>query len=417
MANDNKILVNSYTLRLKDIPLIEFSLYKTLKQGLNLVSFSYVLHIDKVYDEHKALFPKDFFGRIDADSLMIWIKRRKAPKNRAFVDKILSVFEDDGNPLKYIDISHALSLNDAYWITNNYTDDKWSDFNLYEHPFDEVLQQVAFTGYSHKISGVITSPELTSKGALKKCWSNRSDGIYLMKGDGMAREDNRSQVTGEFYAAQVAKVMGFPHIDYDLELFSHKSGERELVCLCKLFTSADVGYVDAFTYFKGKGVDVSALDPADVGVQDMLSSLYGADAYADIMLFDSIIGNQDRHYGNFGMLVDNNTGEYLNPAPLFDNGYSLLCNAAEQDLQELDTYVKEYLSCRYLPLDLQAKWFVQARHLSNLRRLLNFKFEKHPKYNIDDKVLRILNKFIQSRAKQIIELYHEKEKEIKKLNR
>ena len=97
MAKTDRTFIDAYTLRSKDIPLVEFSLYRVLKHGLNISSFSYMLQIDKIYNEHSALFPKDFFSQIDADKLMIWIKRRKAPKNRAFVDKILSAFEDDGN--------------------------------------------------------------------------------------------------------------------------------------------------------------------------------------------------------------------------------------------------------------------------------------------------------------------------------
>lgn len=103
-----------------------------------------------------------------------------------------------------------------------------------------------------------------------------------------------------------------------------------------------------------QGIDVDKLDSADIAVQDRLSRAYGEEAYADLMLFDSIIANQDRHYGNFGYLVDNNTGEFLKPAPIFDNGLSLLCMGAQQDIVNFKEYAKE-ISCKYLPLDTQAK--------------------------------------------------------------
>ena len=72
-----------------------------------------------------------------------------------------------------------------------------------------------------------------------------------------------------------------------------------------------------------QGIDIDKLDSADIAVQDKLSKVYGEETYADLMLFDSIIANQDRHYGNFGYLIDNNTGKYIKPAPIFDNGLSL----------------------------------------------------------------------------------------------
>ncbi len=345
---------------------------------------------------------------------MLWIKKRKAPKNRRFVQKILASFADTAdsnhgeNPLKYVDISHALSLNDAYWITNNYTDDKWNDFNLYHHAFDEVLAYVAFTGHSRKVTGVITSPEVTSEGALKKCWSNRADGIYLIKGDDFSpSEDGRSQAINEYYTAQVAKAMGFKHIDYDVEKFTHQhlsSNKKEIVCKCKLFTNENVGFINAYTYFKFKGMNIDEADFSSILVQEKLAKLYGFEAYCDLMVFDSIIANRDRHLGNFGMMIDNNTGEILEPAPIFDNGYSLLYGAADYDLKHLDEYIKT-LSCRYLPLDIQAKWFVRKRHIEKLRSLVRFEFTKHEKYNITDDTLSVMNTFIQMRARKILELY------------
>ena len=47
------------------------------------------------------------------------------------------------------------------------------------------------------------------------------------------------------------------------------------------------------------------------------------DALEDMLVFDAIICNTDRHYGNFGVLVDNKTNAIAAPAPLFDHGNAL----------------------------------------------------------------------------------------------
>lgn len=399
-----------YTLRSKNIPLISFSLFEYEEKEFGVTNKIYTIHIDKIYQENSTLLPKNLSEDITNESLEKWINRRKAPKNRQFVEKILSAFDDDSNPMRYVDVSHALSLNDAYWITRDDIDHKWEDYNLYDNPFDKSLSMVAFTGYSTKVSGLFTSPEVTSSGALKKCWSNREDGIYLIKGDDFApRPDGRSQATNEFYAAQVAEVMGFEHINYDLEEFHHRDGSKEIVCLCKLFTSADEGFVEAATFFKENGIDVESSNIVKLSTQKQISDLFGADKYADMMLFDSLIANQDRHLGNFGMIIDNNTGKYLRPAPLFDNGFSLFYGAAVSDLKKenLPEYIKT-LRCRYFTLDAQAQIFVQRRHLPNLHKLLQFEFKTHPHYNISDETLAAMSKFIQDRASRTIELYHQK---------
>ena len=41
---------------------------------------------------------------------------------------------------------------------------------------------------------------------------------------------------------------------------------------------------------------------------------------ANVILFDSLILNEDRHFNNFGLIYD---GNHFRPAPIFDNGKSL----------------------------------------------------------------------------------------------
>ena len=401
-------LLASYVLKLKDIPLVEFSLYVVYEEIFDTVVENYSIKINNVHQENKHLLPKKLSSNLTEEELLKWINRRKAPKNRQFVEKILSAIDDSDNPMKYVDVSHALSLNDAYWITNDIMEYKWDELNLYSHPFDEALSYVAFTGYSQKVSGLLSSPEITSSGMLKKCWSNREDGIYLLKGDDVFQSnDGRSQATHEFYAAQVAEAFGIEHIDYGLEEFHHRNGNKEIVCICKLFTSENEGFVDASIVAGGKGVDVHNLDMSSLSVQKQFSDWFG-EFYADMMVFDSLIINRDRHLGNFGMIVDNNTGEYLRPAPLFDNGCSMLLGASKFDLKEGYTDYVTSLYCKYMDCDKQARLFVQERHISRLRKLLDFQFVKHPKYNISDETLKVMSKFIQERARKIIALYQQK---------
>ena len=51
--------------------------------------------------------------------------------------------------------------------------------------------------------------------------------------------------------------------------------------------------------------------------------------FADIFFFDAVIFNTDRHMGNFGYLVDNETNEIAGAAPIFDNGYGLFSLALQ----------------------------------------------------------------------------------------
>ena len=79
------------------------------------------------------------------ESLENWIRNRKIPKNREFVNEILasSGITREDNFMAYINISFGLSLNDCYWVVSNEQDYKWSDYNLYSNSFNETLALVA----------------------------------------------------------------------------------------------------------------------------------------------------------------------------------------------------------------------------------------------------------------------------------
>ena len=141
-----------------------------------------------------------------------------------------------------------------------------------------------------------------------------------------------------------------------------------------------------------------------------MARLYGESAYQDLMVFDSLICNQDRHLGNFGYIVDNNTGEFLRPAPIFDNGFSLLSGASQNGLNDLEDYIST-ISGKYLDFDMQARLFIAPRHIPHIRSLLNFRFEKHPHFNVSDEAIDKLSEMIQIRAKRILAIYQEKKKQ------
>lgn len=147
---------------------------------------------------------------------------------------------------------------------------------------------------------------------------------------------------------------------------------------------------------------------------------FGYDTYADMIIFDSIILNTDRHFGNFGYLINNNTGEYLRPAPLFDNGNSLLVTAFPT---MISSAVKTYLSNpiisplgKYFKFEDQAKRFVEQRHIPILERLRTFQFSQPEldDISIDVSILDAMSKAIQIQSQKIIDLYKEKINDTKK---
>ncbi len=124
--------------------------------------------------------------------------------------------------------------------------------------------------------------------------------------------------------------------------------------------------------------------------------------YTDMMVLDAVICNTDRHFGNFGILIDIKTNKPIKFAPIFDNGLSLLCYAMDDDLTNLDKYVKTLRPATANNFVLSAQEIMGDEQKRKLRKLLNFKFKKNPKYNLPDKRLKILESFVCNRAKELL---------------
>ena len=128
-------------------------------------------------------------------------------------------------------------------------------------------------------------------------------------------------------------------------------------------------------------------------------------ALDDMLLFDAVIFNVDRHYGNFGFLVDNTTNRIIAPAPLFDHGNSLLNFAGRDNLSstdELKKYADTRKPCVYDDFVTEAASILTHERRNSLRKLLNFRFKRHSRYNLDKKRLTMLEEIVRSRASEIL---------------
>lgn len=109
---------------------------------------------------------------------------------------------------------------------------------------------------------------------------------------------------------------------------------------------------------------------------------------ASMIVFDEVICNEDRHFGNFGILRDNRTGEILKPAPIFDNGLSLFNYAMDDDFEAISAYAQTRRTVDGVDHVERARAVMGAKQREQLRHLLNFRFECHTTYNLPAKRLK-----------------------------
>ena len=358
---------------------------------------------DDALDGQKAVSVKDVSGtdsfllpigvEANADSLMKWLKSRVIPKNREYVDAFLAKNGLSHNDTKGIlRVCKGLSLNDSYWIVED-PDEKFEDFNLYEHDFLKALSMIAYTGYgSSPAKGFTSSPEFTTAGMLRKGWRKLKGKILLYKGGTTGAANTGKEPFSEFYASQIAERMGINHVDYTLAKW-----KGSICSVCELFTDIDHSYVPVYRFVP----DYSLRTVAGF-IKNMGGSYY--DEFADMLIFDALIYNEDRHFGNFGFIVDNKTNKPCAFAPVFDNGLSLFNYAMEDDLENIEEYAKTRRSSYGVPFENIVKEFITPRQKSELRRMIGFRFRPDSNYNLPAKRLRIIEKHLQVRVADLLEM-------------
>lgn len=391
-----------YVLKNKNVDVLTFGIVakKTPLEMDNLLKKeTWSQGIENVKILVPELLPLDVKPEQIKESLEKWIRHRKIPKNRQFVEKIVSTYKQTGDEqlMDYIDVSLGLSLNDSFWVVPANKNYCWENFNLYNNEFNAALELAAFIGDSEKIEGIITSPEFTTNGMLKKCWHRDTHRIYLYKGSSQEFANGGKEAYSEYYMAQVAEVMGFDHVPYDLKTF-----HNQIVSACPVFTSENEGYVPMYKVLEKneKSGQWKNLEKSELVAT--IIKYYDSNKFMDLMLFDSLIFNTDRHLGNFGMMINNDTNELLRPAPIFDNGFSMLNYLTLEEMKDVENWKITKTSEMGYTFDDQMKLFVGNRHAPNLEKLTRFEFKKHPQFNISDEWLEPLQMRIQERAQMAL---------------
>ena len=374
-----------YELKHFDTAIIKFSLeYDSLKGTICEVVWS--------DESRKALYPIGL--EANPKSVLSWLRSRTVPKNRGYVESLLASMNlADNDLIGIINICKGLSLNDSYWVVEDGFDGKFDDYNLYDHEFLKALSLIAYTGYgSVKTKGFTSSPEFTTNGMLRKGWRKIKDKIYLYKGGTEGAANSGKEPYSEYYAAQLAHAMGLKHIDYSLA-----SWKKSICSVCEIFTSKDVSYVPIWKFGEF---------PTVVDVTNYLKTL-GDDYYndfVDMMIFDALIYNTDRHQGNFGLLIDSRTNKLISLAPIFDNGLGLFPYAMDNDLENLSAYAKTRTSAFDVSFDAIAKEYISDRQRAQLRKILNFKFVSNKTYHLPAKRVKVLEQFIKNRAMELLNM-------------
>ena len=310
---------------------------------------------------------------------------RQAPKHRAHIKELLERYGCDDLE-GFLRVTHALSLNDTFWVREADQEIHWSSVSLYQNEFDQLVSEAAFDGIISETDLSSTSPEFGTDGYYAKCWVRDEEGIWLYKsGSGL----HVIEPVSEFLVSQIARQICPSAVQYELTVYHDK-----LVSRCVLFTSEETGLAKANSVFRGTQAIPHLLD---------YCTALGCDGdFRRMCVLDAVTLNPDRHFGNFGFLFDNITMGITGMAPVFDNNRALFPELDDSALAAPDWYIRH---CRP---KLGRDFIITARGLmtdeirSDLEALKDFRFANHPKFPISEKRLELLSTIVQQQVDLIL---------------
>lgn len=307
-----------------------------------------------------------------------WLANRQAPKHREHINELLKKCGCD-NLDGYMRITHALTLNDTFWVKPVDSALEWNKISLYKNEFNEVIARIAFEGGMQGELFSSTSPEFGTDGNYAKCWvREKNDDIYLIKGGSQGARNTGREPFSECYAAQLAKLICKNSVSYEITKFHNKVASK-----CKLFSSEQEGYVPASRFFSNQ---VTASD-----IEQFYSSYDMLDDFRRMVILDALIINVDRHLGNHGVMINNDSMEVLRMAPIFDNNLSLCPGSEPEDFVNMSKFLSEQkpkIGSEFCEI---ANKLLTPHLKAELKNLKDFRYEPLGNIDISDERRNLLN--------------------------
>ena len=294
---------------------------------IELDELSHITNIYEVYAEEH--FPVGTLGKHGVDKTMLakWWAKRSIPASRSGIRETLDLLHMSV-PQELLAKCYGLSLSDQYWISPKDKPLMWKEINFFDHDFSEDVGNllVGYGEFSDSMS--LISPDNTSDGQLIKMCKIAVGKRVLIKG---GSNPYQQEPLCEVIASQIAERLCIPHTKYTL-LWEHEKP----FSVCQDFITSETELVSAYHIMQSrkKPNDLSDYEfylscVEQLGVKNIREQT------EKMVVLDFLIGNEDRHFNNFGLIRNAVTLEWIGVAPIFDCGTSLWYNTQESLIKPL----------------------------------------------------------------------------------
>ncbi len=261
-------------------------------------------------------------------NLSEWFKGRGIPSWRDKLDLLLHRLNISA-PCELLDKAFGLSLSDQYWLKPYDSDLNYDDINFFDNDFDYAeFMKASFETNSKTITKEtsLKTPNNTTDGMLKKAWIIENGTRYLLKS---GYKNEILQPFNEVLASEICKKLGFNHVEYKIDKY-----KDIVVSKCPCFITKDTEFITC-SQIKNNMKRHDNIEDYEEYIKKLEShNIENArEKLENMFILDFLIMNEDRHLNNFGIIRNVNTLEWIDVAPIFDNGQSL--NIEYYDEEEL----------------------------------------------------------------------------------
>ena len=169
------------------------------------------------------------------------------------------------------------------------------------------------------------------KGSEKKKTLIYNNKKYLVKFPDPVREKNKNisyinNAYSEYIGSNIFKIIGFKTQNTLLGIYKYKEKDK-IVCACEDFTDDNHVLYEfenlALSTNPDKKIETELTDIMEVIEENkIIDTSNTKQKFWNMFIIDFLIGNTDRHNGNWGFLLDKNTGK-IEFSPIYDCGSCL----------------------------------------------------------------------------------------------
>lgn len=239
------------------------------------------------------------------ENLYYWCASRTLPSDREYNREILNSINasheetDKARAVRAL-WHNCLSLTDIYWTKAVHQKLHFSEINLYQNYKGNKYINTGLKGEQTAVENpYLLAGILGTQGYSAKAWIEEKGQLYLIKGG------SDETIEKELLASKICRCFRVNQVVYEAGLY-----EGQKYSVCKIMTSPEYSIVTIehfLIYLSNQEAEIA-------------QAVFSLDAYNYYMMniVDYLVGNIDRHWGNWGVMVDNRTNKAVRLHDLMD---------------------------------------------------------------------------------------------------